>query len=194
MTSLIRTIASAGGQTGGNILDGSAIAKSMSAASGTSANFKNITPAAIEGTVQISKISEFLASANAGRDITKNFIFFEQTRAGGRCRITISLINGPVIIQSLSPEIFDYLNALMAPVVTGEVMTKPEYLALVASIYSKAISDEISGSRIRASVDFPGPVTDVKGGTWTGRKVQFNVPLLDLLVLETPLVYEVAWN
>jgi hypothetical protein len=87
-----------------------------------------------------------------------------------------------------------YLSALMAPIATGEALTKPEYLALVTSVYGKAIADEISSSSIRASVNFPGAIQRIKGGTYSGRRADFDIPLLDILVLETPLSYEVVWK
>jgi len=191
MTALIRSLAAAGGQTGGPVLDGPSIARSMSNASSgnVSASLKNTAPASVEGAIQISNISRFLAVGDRG-----GFIEFEQGRTGGRCGISISRDNGPVILGLLSPEIADYLNALMAPLATGEELSKTEYLELVSSVYSKAISDEISGSRIRASIDFPGSVTSVKGGTFSGKRANFDIPLLDLLVLETPMSYEVKWN
>ncbi|MDR0443610.1 MAG: hypothetical protein LBH44_09410 [Treponema sp.] len=194
MTDLIRKLSDAGGQAG-RILDGAAITQSMSKAPGiASVSLQNTAPAAIEGPIRISKVSEFLAIGNS-----RKFISFEQgglpgAQAGGRCVISISRETGPEIIGLLSPEIVDYLNALMAPLATEEELTRAEYLDLVASVYNKSISDEISGSRIRASLDFPGSVTSVKGGTFSGRKAEFNLPLLDILVLETPLVYEVNWK
>jgi hypothetical protein len=173
------------------VLDGPAIALSMSnAPSGNvSAALRNTGPSAIEGQVRISNISRFLASGDAG-----GFVKFEQGRAGGRCEIGINRDNGPVILEILSPEIADFLNALMAPLATGEELTKTEYLELVSSVYSKSISDEIAASRIRASIDFPGSVTSVRGGTFSGRRANFDIPLLDLLVLETPFICEVKWN
>jgi hypothetical protein len=56
------------------------------------------------------------------------------------------------------------------------------------------VADEIAAAKIRAFIDFPGPINAVKGGTYTGRRAVFEVPLLDLLVLETPLNYEIRWN
>jgi hypothetical protein len=82
----------------------------------------------------------------------------------------------------------------MAPLVTGEELTKTEYLELVSTLYSKAISDEIAGSTIRAAIDFPGAVTSVAGGAYSGKRASFDIPLLDLLVLETPLRFEVVWK
>jgi hypothetical protein len=149
----------------------------------------NTGPSALEGAVQISDINRFLAVGDVG-----GFVSFEQGRNGGSCEISISRDNGPVILALLSPEISDYLSALMAPLATGEELSKPEYLQLVASVYNRAVSDEIAGSRIRASIDFPGQVTSVRGGTFSGRRANFDIPLLDLLVLETPLSYVVRWN
>jgi len=193
ITALIQRMSAAGGQQGSdtsNILNSSSISKSMSASPGiASANFKNTAPAAIEGQVRISKINEFLSTSN-----NKGFITFNQEKSGGKCVININRKDGPKILELLSAEISDYLNALMAPIATGEEMTKSEYLELVASFYNKAISDEIASSRIRASIEFPGTITKANGGTFSGRKANFNIPLLDLLVLETPLIYEATWN
>jgi hypothetical protein len=183
MASLIRSLSEAGGQAAGSILDGPAIAQSMSAAPGVaSATLKNTSPSAVEGRVVISNINEFI--------VRTGFVKFER----GRCEIDINRGNGPVILELLSPEIAAYLTALMAPIATGEELGKEEYLSLVSTIYSRAISDEIAGSRIRASVDFPGSITGVKGGTFSGRRAEFDISLLDLLVLETPMVFVAEWR
>jgi len=191
MTALLRRVASIGGTATGTVLDGPAIAKSMSDASSgnVSATLRNTAPAAVEGQVRISAIGKFLSSADGRR-----FINFEQGRSGGKCVFNIDRGNGSEMLELLSPQIEDLLNALMAPLATGEAMSKNEYLELVSSFYSRTISDEIASSKIRASIDFPGIVTGVKGGTFSGKKATFEIPLLDLLVLETPLIYEVSWN
>jgi hypothetical protein len=193
---LIDRLAKAGGgQQGGPIMNGPAISASMATAPGVaSVSFKNTTPAAIEGPVKVSRIGDFLAGGKTG-----GFISFEQSppgapSGGGRCVISMSLDSGPEILALISPDIGDYLAALMAPLATGEKPTKAEYLALVSSVYSGGIANEIANAAIRASIDFPGQVQSVKGGTFSGRKAEFNIPLLDLLVLETPLSYEVTWR
>jgi len=190
ITLLAQRLAMAGGQGGGPVLDGPAISRSMAEAGGVaSAALRNTGPAALEGQIRISAIGEFLAAADG-----RGFIEFAQSGTGGHCLINISRENGPVIVELLSPQIADFLNALMAPLATGEEMSRAEYLELVASFYNRAVSDEIAASRIRASIDFPGAVTSVRGGTFSGRRVNFDIPLVDLLVLETPLSYEVRWN
>ena len=194
MASLVQRLSAAGGQGGGSVLDGLSIAHSLVAAPGVSAaSLRNTGPSAIEGQVRISAIGDFLAAADGRAAGGRGFIEFVQSGTGGRCLINISRENGPVIIGLLSPQIADFLNVLMAPLATGEELSRTEYLELIASFYNRAICDEIAGSRIRASIDFPGAVTSVRGGTFSGRRVNFDIPLVDLLVLETPLSYEVNW-
>ncbi|MCL2184553.1 MAG: hypothetical protein FWB86_01690 [Treponema sp.] len=190
MTSLISRLSAAGGNEG-MVLDSASISRSLSAAPGvSSARLRNTSTNAIEGQVHISRISDFLSAAGRG------FITFEQRvpETGGRCRVVIDRSTSPEIIKLLSSDICDYLNALMAPIVTGENISKEEYLELVSSFYNNQISGEIASSRINTYVEFPGTVRSVSGGTFSGRNALFDIPLLDLFVLETPLVYEVIWN
>jgi hypothetical protein len=194
ISALIGRLAAISGtiKPGAPVLDGPSLAKSMSTAPGVvSVSFVNKTPSAIEGAVKISRVNDFLASGKEG-----GLISFEQKNADGEghCVISLSLESGPGILSLISPEIAMYLNALMAPLASGEKMTKENYLLLVASFYGKDIADEISGSVIRASANFPGVIQRIKGGTFTGRRADFQIPLLDVLVLETPLVYEVVWK
>ena len=190
ITAMIRSISAAGGQDNQNVIDAAAIARSMSGAAGiNSVALRNTSASAIAGQIRISNINEFLSAADG-----KKFIVFEHGQGRGRIEINIDRNSGPAVLEMLSPEISDYLNALMAPIATGEELTKAEYLELVAGFYNKAISDEIAASRIRASIDFPGAVRSARGGTFSGRRVVFDIPLIDLLVLEVPVRYEVIWN
>jgi hypothetical protein len=193
ISALIRSLAALGGQTEPNspIIDGAAAAASISAAPGiTSVSLRNTSPAAVEGPVTVGNISDFLAIGGE-----KGFIRFEpQQPSGGRCVINISLDSGPQILSLLSPSVGDYLAALMAPLATGEALSVSEYLTLVTAVYGKGIAGEIQTSFIRTAIDFPGPVLSAKGGSFNGRRAEFAIPLLDLLVLETPLIYEVEWR
>jgi len=194
ITSLIRSFSVAGGQQADQTIDGASIARSMTGAPGiSSVTFRNTSASAVEGRIVISHISEFFSAAGIDNNSGKRFITFEQKNSGGRCVINLDRENAPAILESLSPEITDYLTAILAPIAIGDEMTKPEYLELVASFYSKAVSDEIAASRVRASIEFPANITAVKGGSSSGRRAVFDISLLDLLVLETPLNYEVIW-
>jgi hypothetical protein len=165
----------------------------MAAAPGIAGvSFTNTGPSAIEGPIKISRMDEFLAlPGNQGEN---QFIVYEQTPSGGRLTLSLDRNSGPKVLALISREVADYLSVLMAPVSTGESLTKGEYLSLVTSIYGKGIADEITGAKIRAFIDFPGPINAVQGGTYTGKRAAFEVPLLDILVLETPLNYEIRWN
>ena len=100
----------------------------------------------------------------------------------------------PGILARLSPEGADYLSALMAPAATGETLSKTDYLALVESVYGKGVAGEIAAAKVSAALTLPGQIRSVKGGTSSGREARFDIPLLDILVLETPLDYEITWN
>jgi len=191
MAALIMGFAAAAGIAPGTaILDGSAISASMAEAPGiASVVLGNTSAVSIEGQVRVSHIGDLLDAGGA------DFITFEQ-RAGGGGRFTASLDlnSGRNILALISPDITNYLAALMAPVATGEVMTRDDYLFLVGAVYGPGIAEEISGAMIRAWIDFPGPIQSVRGGTFSGRRAEFAIPLLDVLVLETPLSYEVIWR
>jgi hypothetical protein len=194
ITALIQRLAVAGGQSGqgGQIIDGPSIAASMSEAPGiSSASFRNTSLSAIEGQVRISDVGSFLTITEGASLEGDRFIIFEKDN---RLQINLNSKNGPMIIKMLSEEINDYLNALMAPIATGEEMTKAEYLENITSFYNRNISNEIAASRIRVSIDFPGTITNVRGGTFLARRANFDIPLIDLLVLETPLVFVVEWR
>jgi hypothetical protein len=98
------------------------------------------------------------------------------------------------LLANLSPDIVDYVSALLAPVATGEELGRGEYLDLVKSMYGAAIAKEIETATVRVSIELPGTATSVRGGTITGRRADFSLPLVDLLVLEKPIVIEVAWK
>jgi hypothetical protein len=201
MAALIGAFAAASGtaQPGAPILNGAAMAASMSAAPGVaSVSFKNTSPSAIEGPVKIARIGDFLSPGmttdgkQSGQK--RGFIDFEQNSSGGRCTVTLSIDTGPEILSLISADMSNYLSALMAPLATGEVLTKTEYLFLVGSVYGRGVADEISKAAVNASLEFPGPVQSVTGGTFSGRRAEFAIPLLDILVLETPLRYEITWK
>jgi len=191
MSALIMGFAAAAGIAPGTaILDGPSIAASMAQAPGiASVSLENTSPVSIQGRVQVSHIADLLAAGGT------DFITFEQSAGGGgRFTAGIDRDSGRVILALISPDITNYLAALMAPVATGEAMTRAEYLFLVGAVYGSGIADEISAATIRAWIDFPGPIQSVRGGTFVGRRAEFAIPLLDVLVLETPLSYEVVWR
>ncbi|MDR0723083.1 MAG: hypothetical protein LBF75_09900 [Treponema sp.] len=192
---LIRSLSRLAGDSSRSeqILDASTIGKSLASAPGIkSLVLRNQNPTTIEGTISILKVDAFLAVP--GSPGNHNFISYEQTHAGGRLRIALDRSSGPRILTLFSPEVRDYLSVLMAPVATGESLSQKEYLALVQSVYGKALADEITAARIQVTIDFPGSISTIHGGRASANRAEFTIPLGDMLVLERPLIYEVFWK
>ncbi|MFP3043160.1 hypothetical protein LQZ19_15200 [Treponema primitia] len=203
MTALIRSLAALGGTRpaapDAPVINGPAIAQSLAAAPGIeSVNLVNRSPSGIAGNIRISQIDRFLAlptisGAEAGG---KRFITYIPMASPGDSRLLIAMdrSTAPLLLTMISQDIRDYLSALMAPAATEEPLSQAEYLDLVGSFYGKALADEIAAARITATIGFPGVVSSVKGGSFSGKEARFNIPLVDLLVLENPLEYEVVWR
>ena len=191
MTTLIRSLGALGGNAdSGLILNGPVIGSSLAASAGVrSVSLVNTGPSALEGSAAVSKVEDFL---NAGG---VPFITYEESARPGGSRILITLdkSNAPHIVALMSADVVDYLSALGAPIVIDEDLTKAEYLMLVSSLYGRAIADEIREAMIHAAIDFPRPITSIRGGTAIGSRAQFDISLLDILVLETPLSWEIFW-
>lgn len=176
------------------ILDSFTLAISMQGAPGIdSISLHNTGPAAVEGSIGVSNIREFLLPPG---EKTNKFISYTPSggAASGRLVISLDRASAPRLISLMSGEVAEYLEALMAPAATGEALGKAEYLVLVGSVYGQGLAAEIASARIQASIDFPAPVSGVRGGTAQGSRANFTIPLADLLVLDTPLVYEVTWK
>jgi hypothetical protein len=162
----------------------------MASAPGTgSVLLKNTGPSALEGNITIANVSNFLFS----RGDDSRFITYSEGQERSSIVISLDRNSAPDLISRLSPEVEEYLSALMAPVVLGEKSTRQEYLDLVSMVYGRPLANEIAAARIRTFIEFPRQVREVKGGLFSGRRAEFDVSLLDILVLETPLRYEVSW-
>ncbi|MCL2479555.1 MAG: hypothetical protein FWF22_08635 [Treponema sp.] len=175
------------------ILDGVSITRSMQASPGVSSvQFTNSGPAALDGTIAVSKVEDFLSSG-----ASTQFITFSESSVNGKPsgRILISLDRKtiPALLVYFSAETSDYLSALMAPAVIDEDISKTDYLSLVSSLYGQGVADEIQAASINVTLQLPGPVTSVRGGSFTGNQAVFDVSVLDLLVLDTPLSWEIVW-
>ncbi len=179
---------------GGFVIDSAAISMSAAAAPGvSSARFENIDLTTIEGTINISQIDEFLLAEESNFDAFR-FIKYEQNAGEGSLSINLDLSKGPLIISLFSTDVSDYLSAIMAPLATGEVLSVREYLDLVVSVYSSNVANEIENAVVHIDISVHGLVKSVKGGTFSGSKARFSVPLTDLLVLENPVSYEITWS
>jgi hypothetical protein len=154
----------------------------------------NQSPQGIQGKVEIAEIDKFLSFAgNKTAPNARAFSVWQSDAQGGKLSVMLSRSNSQAILASISPDLIDYLSAIMAPCATGENLSKAEYVDLVASVYGKDIVSEIKSASFKASLTMPKSVKSVKGGTKTGDRADFDIPLLDILVLDKALVYEIEF-
>jgi hypothetical protein len=182
MNSLLEKLAAKGG--GGAVFDAAAMNRAFAQTDGVrSVSLKNTGERQVGGPITLSDVGRF------------PLVDFENTVSGGHLNITLDRKTAAGALSLLSPDFVDYLSSLLAPIATGEELTKAEYLELVASIYGKALAGEIADARFDVTLEVPGPVTGIKGGTHDkSNKTEFKIPLIDLLTLEEPLVYEIRWG
>lgn len=188
---------SSGGQQQALGLDGPALNKALQESEGVRvSNLKNAANGDISGSVSLKDIEKFLftpsARTTAAVDASK-FVSLSHSGANGSIRFYISLDSAPALLAAISPDMVDYLGALLAPASTGEKMTKAEYIELVDMMYGSEIAKEINSSVLSLSMNLPGTVRSVSGGTFSGRKAIFTIPLADILVLEKPVEISASW-
>lgn len=182
----------------GPLIEASGFARALQSAPGVGAvSLSNPKPRTLAGTLSIRSVTDFLnARTNAadGKAIFVQFIQYTSTNSGGHLRLTLDRTNGPATLTLFSQDVTDYLSALMAPIATGENLTQAKYVDLVGGMYGSAVAEEIKKARIGVTLRFPGPVTSVVGGTYSGKSVNLDLPLVALLVLDSPVVYDIWWK
>lgn len=86
-------------------------------------------------------------------------------------------------ISLLPPETADYMELLMAPVFTGEIMTTDEYIDLISAVYGSTLAQEIEKASFKLSLTAPN-----------GKKQIFQEKLTDILCGNTMKTYTINWN
>jgi len=194
MSTFIRSLNDAMGNTSAeNILDGPSIGSSLAASRGVqTVILENSGPAALEGSIVISKVEDFLAGSRGAP-----FATYQNESGGGKAAgnmlIFLDRDNVGDLIALFSTDVKYYLEALMAPIIENDDIPKDEYLSLIASIYGRPIAEEIREAMIYIVIDFPGPIKSISGGRPVGSLAVFDIPIIDLLTLENPLSWEVVW-
>jgi hypothetical protein len=92
----------------------------------------------------------------------------------------------------------NYLDLFMAPVFTGETMSKDDYKMLIASIYGENIAKELDQSAINVTLAPPKGksiknAAVPKNGSADSNKATFSIPLLEFLTLTTEKTYSIQW-
>jgi hypothetical protein len=208
LTALIRSLSRSLGNAAPDkpVIDGPAIARSLAAAPGVSlAVLENTGPAAVRGNLHIANLDKFLAvpeTLPGTPSVPPGMLLGESSAItpllkydpAGSLLIHLDRETGPRILALFSEEVNAYLSALLAPVATGESLTRVEYLSLVAVLYGKPLADEIAAATAVINLEMPRNISFIRGGSAQGRHARFDIPLPDLLVLEQPLDYEISWK
>ena len=101
------------------------------------------------------------------------------------------------LYRSMDARTRGYADLFMAPVFTGDSMSGEEYAALIASVYGTGMAGEISDAVMEISLSAPegkkAASCSDPGASLSGRRATVFVPLLDLLVLDRELSWEVGW-
>ena len=178
---------------GSSAIDAAYINEGLAASPGIAlAALKNKSAAEIEGKINISHLETMLAaqkSAAAGRD----GIGYTKTADGGVFTVKLNRKNGAAILTNLSQEFADYVSVFFAPIATGEELSKQAYLDLLRDVYGKPVADEVNASVITLSLDFQAVIKSAQGVRYSGSRARIELPLVDLLVLENEITYEITW-
>jgi len=188
------------------LIDAKHINDSLSAISGIgNVDFKN-SGSRIIGKFTIDNIDRFISinaadntktanDANAANSTNVQRQFITRTISGSSTYYKIYLNRelGGGLVGTLLPELRAYLSAIAAPIATGETLDKDEYLDTVKDIYGVPLSQEIAGSMITIKLTFPSKVKSAAGKniTSSGSSVTINMPLVDILVLDNDISYDI---
>jgi hypothetical protein len=141
----------------------------------------------IKGPVAVADLNAFLRGSLATG--APEFVRYDPD---GSLTMTLSRATAQVFLTLLTADMQDYLSVLMAPAFTGDNLTKSENLSLLGS-FNKTIVPQIQAASVAVTVTAPSPIRSIKGGKATGTKATFTIPLVDLLVLENPVEWNISW-
>ncbi len=180
------------------LFDGPAIARGLESAGLTAVSVK----------VSGSALS-VSAAARSLEDLLKGAFTADSGAKTLRLRLDRAAVNAAADL--LPPSTRDYLDLLMAPALTGEVMDAEEYRDLTAAAYGKTVAGELDAARFGLTVRAPARITAASvttagpagsagsagpAGTvasFSADTAAFTIPLITLLTLEEPLSLEVRW-
>jgi hypothetical protein len=177
---------------GTSALDATYINEGLAAAPGIAASaLKNKSAQEIEGKINISRLETMLSAQKpaAGSD----GIGYKKTEGGGVFTVKLNRKNGGALLANISPDFADYVSVFFAPIATGEELSKQAYLDLLREVYGAPIADEVNASVITLSLDFPANIKSAQGLRYSGSRARIELPLVDLLVLEHEINYEITW-
>jgi hypothetical protein len=164
-----------------------------------SAVFKAGKAGSVNGKGQLGSVSGFLAppaSASPAQVEAMRCISYTKGSKAGTSRLAIKLnrTTSPLLVSLLSKKSQSYLSMLAPPVLMGTTLSEKDYLAQLKVFgYSQAMLDQLKAAVITVTLSFPRKVSGIKGGTAKGKTALFTLPVLDLMLLEKPIEWDVQW-
>lgn len=110
----------------------------------------------------------------------------------------------PEILQSavsfMPPETAEYIELLMAPVFTGEALTKEEYEELIDIVYGNTCGSAMKNSSMKISITTPTKVretsisdTSMGSASYKDNQALFSIPFSVLLTKTEPTSFTIIW-
>ena len=105
------------------------------------------------------------------------------TRTAGSLKLTLGPEQILSIYESLNEESQGYLDLLLIPATTGDVLTQAEYKVLLSGLYGPELADEILNGKMTVTLKSP----DGKKST------EASITLGELFTLTAPKSWSVNW-
>ena len=104
------------------------------------------------------------------------------------------------LVDTFPEDVKEYLELLVSPILTGDIMSASEYQELIATAYGPKIAGELDTAFFKVTLTCPGIVDSVKSEPegrvhyFTGNSATITVPLSYMLSLEKPLLITVTYK
>ena len=172
------------------IFDPKAVSKALLVRKGVSSAAASCpTPDSLSLSAEISDLGALLASPDLA-----SFIQLDDKAGAKRMTIALSRDHGQDILALLPGIDPGLVEALSPPALGGGDYTKAEYRDALQTILGTKAMPAFDAASIDLSVSLPGAIVSSSGGRVEGSTWKATIPLLDLLVLEKPIVLTFSWR
>lgn len=149
-----------------------------------------ISPKVLEGEFTCTDVEAFAKADADDRGI--GIVSF--TTSGNKKTLSISISRETLLAsKALAPVRENELFQMFGPF-ENEGMSEDEYLEMMEWVLTGDGAKMIKTSFVDLEIVVPSSVLSQKGGTVKGRVVTFRIPLIDLLLLNEPLLYTVTYS
>ncbi|HSV55675.1 MAG TPA: hypothetical protein VLH39_01020 [Magnetospirillaceae bacterium] len=136
-----------------------------------------------------------LAAVASGPELAQAGVLV-YSQSDGAKTLTFSLSRANAwVLPDLFPGLDPYvLEALSPPALDQYPLTAPEYREMLAALLGQTALRDLEAAEIRIQIRTPSPIVRHSGGDATGRTFTAVLSFMDILVLERPVEFSVAWR